>query len=293
MLLLLFALVADTSHVVRIAVAPGESLRVVTAGEGEPVVMIPGLIGSAYSYRRVIARLAGSGRRAVVIEPLGVGRSSRPEDADYSLTAQADRIAAVFDTLGIRGAVVVAHSVAGSIALRLAYRRPAYVRAIVSIEGGPTEEATSAEFRRLLAFGPLLKMIDGSELMRRIVHKQLREAAADTSWITEEVLAGYTAPAAEDFRATVGAWMAMAGAREPERLTERLGAIACPVVLLLGAAPHKSRPPDPQIAALSDSVAKADVEWVAGAGHFIQEERPDAVVEAIARFFSAPVGQRR
>src|SRR2546422_1504920 len=36
-----------------------------------------------------------SGYRAIVIEPLGVGNSGRPEHADYSLTAQADRIAGV------------------------------------------------------------------------------------------------------------------------------------------------------------------------------------------------------
>ena len=48
---------------------------------------------------------------------------SRPPEADYSLTAQADRIAVVLDVLGLEPAVVVAHAVGASMALRLAYRQ--------------------------------------------------------------------------------------------------------------------------------------------------------------------------
>src|SRR5207253_906092 len=81
-------------------------------------------------------------------EPLGIGSSARPQRADYSLTAQADRIAGVLDSLGIRQAFVIAHSLGGAEGFRLAYRRPDLVRGLISLEGGPTEAAITPAFKR-------------------------------------------------------------------------------------------------------------------------------------------------
>src|SRR3989449_3857050 len=74
-----------------VPVAPTESLSVETAGRGAPLVLIPGLFGSAFGFRKLVPLLVGAGYRTIVIEPLGVGASARPEKANYSLTAQADR----------------------------------------------------------------------------------------------------------------------------------------------------------------------------------------------------------
>ncbi len=91
MWLLALFLLADSTADLRIPVAPSESLRVTVTGTGQPVVLIPGLFGSAFGFRNVVSPLATAGYQAVVVEPLGIGTSARPEGADYSLTAQADR----------------------------------------------------------------------------------------------------------------------------------------------------------------------------------------------------------
>src|SRR3989449_4787775 len=119
-----------------VPVAPAESLSVETAGRGDPVVLIPGLFGSAFGFRKVVPLLVAAGYRTIVIEPLGVGASARPEKANYSLTAQADRIAAVLDSLHVRGALVLAHSIGGSEAFRLAYPRAELLGALLSTHGG-------------------------------------------------------------------------------------------------------------------------------------------------------------
>src|SRR2546430_10538280 len=93
MWLLTVLLLADTSRAFSMALAPAESLWVTVEGAGDPVVLIPGLFGSAFGYRRVLPGLVDAGYRTIVIEPLGIGTSARPEHADYSLTAQADRVA--------------------------------------------------------------------------------------------------------------------------------------------------------------------------------------------------------
>src|SRR2546430_657448 len=124
MWLLALALLADTVHTFSLALSPAESVAVTVTGTGDPVVLVPGLLGSAFGYRAVIPLLTDAGYRAIVVEPLGIGSSARPEHADYSLTAQADRIAAALDRLSVRHAIVVAHSLGASMAFRLAYRRP-------------------------------------------------------------------------------------------------------------------------------------------------------------------------
>jgi len=144
MWLVALVLVADTIHSFSLALAPAESVAVTVTGRGDPVVLVPGLFrvglwishADPATHRR---RLPGDRRGTA-----RVGSSARPEHADYSLTAQADRIAAALDRLGVRNAVVIAHSLGASMAFRLAYRRPDLVAGIVSLDGGPAERASHA-----------------------------------------------------------------------------------------------------------------------------------------------------
>lgn len=281
--LTLCLLAADTARHVEIRTAPGEVLNVVLQGEGHgtPVVLVPGLFGAAYGFRKVVPLLTARGFQTIIVEPLGIGASARPIPADYSLTAQADRVAAVLDTLATGPAIVIAHSTGASIAYRLAYRHPELVQGIVSIEGGPKERAASAAFGRAMRFAPLLRHLGGVELMRYQLHHQLIEASGDTSWITDSVIQGYTAAAASDFGATLRAYRAMAASREPDSLRPHLTAITCPVVLVLGEARHQGGPKPPEVVLLQHSLRSFTVDSVPGAGHFIFEEQPRAVLDAV------------
>src|SRR5262245_31912166 len=186
-----------------VAVAPGERLRVTDVGHGQPVVMIPGLLGSAYGYRRLVPPLVERGYRVVVIEPLGIGGSAKPAQADYSLTAQADRIDAALGALQIENAVVVAHAVGGSMAFRLAARHPTRVKAIVSLDGGPAEAAATPGFRRAMSFAFLVKLFGGMKRIEGMVRSALRERSADPEWVTDEVVQGYMAAGSRDLDATL------------------------------------------------------------------------------------------
>src|SRR3989442_4565586 len=80
--LLALALVADTSLSFKVPLSPAESLHVVIAGEGDPVVLIPGLFGSAYGFRNLVPLLVQAGHATIVIEPLGIGSSSPTQLGD-------------------------------------------------------------------------------------------------------------------------------------------------------------------------------------------------------------------
>lgn len=291
MWLLALCFFSDSLHTTRVAVAPRESLQVTVAGDpaNPPVVLVPGLFGSAFGFRRVIPELTAAGYRAIVIEPLGIGSSGRPERADYSLTAQADRIGRALDALGTGPVVLVAHSVGASMAYRLAYRRPDLVRGIVSLDGGPVEAAATPGFRRAMQLAPWIKLFGGMRLIRRKIHRYLIEASADSAWVTDAVVSGYTAGAAMNLDATLKAYLGMARAREPERLRDHLRDIRCPVRLVVGGVSHPGGPGVQEFAELKAGLASFALDSVPRAGHFVYEEQPGAVVAAVLRITAVTV----
>jgi pimeloyl-ACP methyl ester carboxylesterase len=264
-----------------VPIAPVESLRVTSAGAGPVVVLLPGLFGSAFGFRHLVERLPRAGYRVLVVEPLGIGGSPRPRGADYSLTAQADRVEAALSELVDGPAIVVAHSLATSIALRLAYRHPGRVRAVIALDGGPAEAAATPGFRRALRFAAWIKWLGGIKRVRSQIRKELVAASGDPSWITDDVVEGYTAGAAADLDGTLLAFLAMADSREPERLAPKLGDVACPVRLVIGTAPHQGGVAEDHIRLLRDRLPAFAIDSVPGVGQYLFEERPDAVVEII------------
>lgn len=268
-------------RVERIVVAPAETLAVTITGEGEPVLIIPGLLGSAFSFRKVIAELEAEGMQAIVVDPLGTGGSSRPVDADYSLESQASRIAAAADSLEVRDALVLTHTVSASITYRLAIQRPDLVAGIVSINGGPAESAGTPGLRLALSFAPLAVLFGGKDLLRSKVQNGLRESSADDSWVTEDVVDRYAAPYEEDATDALRTMRSIASAEEPYPLAPRLDQITVPVILLIGTGSPTDAVDADEINVLTDRLPALRVDTVPDAGQYIQEERPARVMTAI------------
>jgi pimeloyl-ACP methyl ester carboxylesterase len=274
-------LVADSTSVRRIALAPAESIAVTVTGEGTPVVLIPGLFGSAFGFRRVTTLLRDSGYQAIVVEPLGIGNSSRPGQADYSLSAQARRIAAVLDSMKIHDVILVAHSIGAGMAFRLVTQRPDLIVGLVSLDGAAREEAATAGVRKVLKFATLLKIFGGGGLIRKKVKEGMIQDAFDPSWVTDSVVAGYTAGASRDLGATIRVFQGMARATEAEPVTPKLADIKCPVVLLTGAEnrPNRILPVERQL--LLDRLPSIRIDSIPRSGQYLHEERPDAVLAAV------------
>jgi pimeloyl-ACP methyl ester carboxylesterase len=281
--LLAATLVADSTRNIQVALPRAETLHVEVRGVGEPAVLIPGLFGSAYAFRNLAPMLNARGYRTIIIEPLGIGASAKPAQADYSLDAQAERVAAVLDTLGVRHALVLAHSVGGSEAFRLAYRRPDLVAALVSIEGGPAETAATPSLKRAMRFAPWIKVLGGVRLIRWKIRKVLVASSGDPRWVSDEIVEGYTAAAARDLDGTLKALLAVAASREHDQLAPHLAEIHCPVRLLIGGVPHDGDVGQNEIALLQRTLPRFAIDSVPGAGHFLYEEQPQAVIDAVQR----------
>ncbi|HEX4632338.1 MAG TPA: alpha/beta hydrolase [Gemmatimonadales bacterium] len=277
----------DSVRSFQVVVAPGESLHVAVFGRGKPVVLIPGFFGSVFGFRKLIPLLEEAGYQPTVVEPLGTGFSGRPSRGDYSLSAQADQIAAALDSLHIRNAPVIAHSVGGAMALRLAYLRPDLVRLLLSLEGGPTERVDTPEFKKAARYIPWIKILGGIKVIRRVVRRTLVRSSGDTTWITDGVVYGYTAGAARDLNGTLLSYLAMADSREREHLEPHLKTIQCPVRLVLGGARHDGGVGPEEVAELRRELPQFAVDSVPGAGHYLQEEQPAAILAILKRVAAA------
>lgn len=263
----------EVVRTVRIAVAPAESLAVTYAGRGTPVILVPGLLGSSFTYRKVMDRLVAEGYSALVVNPLGIGASSKPDGADYSLTAQADRLAAVLDTLGVRNAVAVCHALGASVCYRTGYRHPGVLAGILSLNGGPAEQAATPGLRLALELAPILRLFGN---IRGRVRKGLVESSRDPSWVTEVAVDGYLAPFGDDIGDVIRGLKRLAHAPEPEPLAPNLSSISIPVLLMATSMPAED------VARLRRELPRIIVDTSAEGGEFIQEEDPDAVVRGVA-----------
>jgi pimeloyl-ACP methyl ester carboxylesterase len=88
-------------------------------------------------------------RRTILIDFLEFGCSDRPQGFGYTVEEQATSVAALLDALGIKRAVLVGHSMGGSVAILLATQRPALVARLIVVE--PPLELGEESASRIIA----------------------------------------------------------------------------------------------------------------------------------------------
>jgi len=282
--LALLTLPVDSAIVRDIEVADGETLRTTSIGAGQPIVLIPGLFGGAFGYRKITGPLVAQGYRTIVVEPLGYGSSSHPKKADYSFGAQSERVARTLDQMGIKRALIVAQSSGAAIAFRLAVRRPDLVRGLLSIAGGPAESPATPGMKKAFKFGGgLVKLTMDESRLRHEVRREIVKNSGDTTWVTDAVIRSYTAGQRTDLDGSIDAFHRMAKSKETTSLAQQLHQCLAPVLLLVGSVAHPSAVPPEQRQLLKAKLRTFKTEIVRGAGQFIQEEQPAVVLAALTQ----------
>ena len=123
----------EEHHVAKIG---GTRFHYVTAGAGDPVLLLPGWPESWIAWRKVLPLLVSAGRRVVVLDPRGFGESDKPVggyDLDTAARDLHDFLAAA--NLAPAGGIdIVAHDVGTWIAHAHAVTYPADVKRLVLTE---------------------------------------------------------------------------------------------------------------------------------------------------------------
>jgi pimeloyl-ACP methyl ester carboxylesterase len=247
-------------------------------GEGEPLLLVHGLGGSAENWVEVLPELLQRHRVIAVDLPGHAGSAGLARGATMDDFAAAT--AAVLDSEGVERALVAGHSLGGLVALRLTRRCPERVRALLLI--APAGIATSS--RRMEAAVIAAATIRPGRAVSRFRHRW-----ADRVWYRRVLFRPWfvSDPVALTPRATHGLLSAQARhtdtkvaglAMVADDPRQDLPAIACPVVILWGAR-------DAQLP-LQDAFEyarrlHAKLRVVADCGHLVIVERPHAVLDAL------------
>jgi pimeloyl-ACP methyl ester carboxylesterase len=127
----------------------GCSMRVMEAGEGEPLVFLHGWGLSPRTYEQGITRLTAGGVRVIAPALPGFGGSDGPPLLRIDLKAYSRRIAGLIDALALEEPVfLVGHSFGGGVALQLATDRPDLVRSLTlvnTVGGAPGRRTGMAD----------------------------------------------------------------------------------------------------------------------------------------------------
>lgn len=142
----------------------GKQLACTLAGnpQNPPIIMIHGWMSHRGVWRQTIAALEGK-YYCVAVDLLGFGASDKPENVDYSLSAQAQRVVMLADQLGFKTFSLLGHSMGGQIAGYIAaVIAPRRVDKLVCVGGvvtgklGDYVEKTSVPFYRVARNMPWL-----------------------------------------------------------------------------------------------------------------------------------------
>lgn len=175
---------------------PSGDLSILTAGSGDPVLLIHGLGATKGSFLTSVAALAGT-FRMIALDLPGFGDSVKPLNAPYHAPFFARVVRELMDELGIRRAHVVGNSMGGRVALELGLRYPERVRRMVLL-------APSLAWKRERPWAPFVRLLSPHLGLMQITPRWAVEAAvhriipaAESSWVragVDEFLRAYLTP---------------------------------------------------------------------------------------------------
>ncbi|MDJ0867223.1 MAG: alpha/beta fold hydrolase [Myxococcota bacterium] len=243
----------------------GHALRVEVSGSGPPdLICLHGLVDRLEIWDPVAAPLAQRAR-VIRLDQRGHGESEAPP-GPYVRADLAGDVVTVIDRLAGGRAVLVGHSMGGIVSMATALAQPDRVAGLVLIgTASRCNEKTAGWYERIARAGER-DGIDG--LGRAIYGPKPRTIVGDAQGIAHVTR--------------------MLKSLYDDPLTERLGEIRCPVLLLVG----ENDPMGARASAIiADALPDAQLEQIPDCGHWVHVERPDALIAAYDRWASRCTGR--
>jgi pimeloyl-ACP methyl ester carboxylesterase len=262
----------------------GTRLCYAVGGDGEPLVLVHGLGGTIENWLALAPPLAAEHRVIVPDLPGHGGSELLPEARDVDALAEA--VLAIADAEDAGGAVWIGHSLGGVVGLRAAVLQSDAVRGLVLAAAAGIGSGTRSAQVTLAVLGvtkpgrliaPHRRAWANSRLGRRAAFGWW--GVADPDALEPEQAEAFLVGAANHIDTRQAGRALLASDPRPE-----LDRVACPCLCLWGASDNWVR--------VSDGIEYArrlgaPLRMIAGCGHLLIGERPDACLSAIREFVAS------
>jgi haloalkane dehalogenase len=267
-----------------------------------PILLLHGQPTWSYLYRTVVARLATHGLRAVAPDLIGFGRSDKPASrAAHSVDGHVAWIMEFVGALGLSDLTLVVQDWGGPFGLGALAERPDLFRAVVAANT-TLHTADAALAGRLTwachaaADGTVTveqSLLDYQRLTQELMPfaPSLFVQGATESVVADPVLAAYDAPFPDErycagprqLPLLMGLTPASACARRNVRTTGALREFRGPFLTAFSDGDPATRGWAEVLRAIVPGAAAEAHVTIAGAGHFLQEDRGKELADVVAR----------
>jgi len=261
----------------------GTVIRAVTAGEGPTVVFAHGIYCSVIEWSVVWDLLLERGYRVIAFDQRGHGQSTIGTDG-ISTEAMAGDYLAVLENYDVRDGILLAHSMGGFLALA----------AVLDVPG--VAERLSGLILMSTFAGDVLNGAPQNKAQIPLIKSgaMVKLAANDTTGtlFARSLCGDNPSPAMLDaflkvFRATDHrSLLPILQALVDEDRGDRLGEITIPTIVLCG--DKDTTTPPSQSERLAEGIPGAQLRWVPGAGHMLNWEAVEEILESIGALSGQP-----
>jgi pimeloyl-ACP methyl ester carboxylesterase len=246
-------------------------------GQGSPLIVLHGLLGSGDNWRSMSRRLAGA-YQVFALDLRNHGQSPHSELLDYDVMA-ADLQEFVEDH-GLWRIILMGHSMGGKVAMRFALDYGAAIERLVVVDVAPKsyppmhgdliEALRSLDLRRYRSFGEvdaaLAPRIPAAAVRQFLLKNLVRDGAGGLGWKID----------------------LQAIHRNYNKLDREISAastFAKPSLFIRGArSPYVE---DKDLPSIRRLFPEAVIATVPGAGHWVHADRPEEFYEILSRFLEA------
>jgi epoxide hydrolase 4 len=265
---------------------PGGMLHVRVIGAGPPVLLLHGFPDSSLGFRELCEALAERGFRAIAPDLLGYGMSDKPPGLEpYRSESTVVDLAALARWAGGKVAVL-GHDWGGTLAYCLAAAHPELVSKLVIINA-PHPESYSRGLKHgfqvfrswYILFFQLRKIAEWLLTRRLVFRWMMRRLVAHRERMTDSRVESARRELLRPGAATSALGYYRAALRWPLRCPQQIQA---PTLLLWGDAEAASNAR--LVGGLGQHLTDVRVHHVEGAGHFVQWDEPERVVQEVTAF---------
>lgn len=262
-------------------IVDGVRSRWIDHGTGRPVVLVHGIPTSPRLWRHVMPLVEG---RSLAWEMPGYG-TSIPDGVgvDLGLAAQADRLLAWLDHLGLDDPVLVGHDLGGGVAQIAAARSPGRFAGLVLTNAVCYDSWPIPSVKLMARFSGLLRHLPDVAMYPSFV-QLLRRGHDHDDVARESIGVHWQSYAAHGAAASMMRQVSALDVRDTVAVADRLPHLGLPARVVWGTAEQFQK------LAYGERLAQdlgTDVRRIEGGRHFTPEDHPGEIAEAINELAAA------